>query len=46
MDTKDINIKKRFTFFYSAQYKNVNQIYLLEAGTYQEDKSNNNGIYS
>ena len=34
-------LKKIFTFFCSAQYKEVNQIYLLEVGTNQEDKSNN-----
>ena len=39
MNSEDFN-RKRFTFFYSAQYKEVNQIYLLEVGTYQEDKSN------
>ena len=38
-------LKKRFTFFCSAQYKKVNQIYLLEVGTYQEDKSNNKKIF-
>ena len=38
-------LKKIFTFFCSAQYKKVNQIYLLEVGTYQEDKSNNIRIF-